>query len=283
MGLQTIHQALIDNTVMTKEQADSIISKFREDEMSIDEIDEYLENEYSLLGMKWCFYEADIKQATVDEANDYIKEALSQETYTAYFARKYVDYLSVFIVFFSIVMLAFLFYEDSKKDIYELLHTKPIKPRQYIVGKILGGVIAISLVVIIITAVFTGLAMYRGIKAGFPVCFLDLWWMVLLYIVPILMMVTCVYTLISVLFKNPLPALPLLLLYAIYSNLLGTSYVSGRITYNIPRLAILIRFPGTFFETSISGDAIINQIILAAVACLIAVISIVVWERRRVY
>lgn len=283
MGFQNIHQILVEKLEMTGEEADAIIDEIKTSEMSIEDIDVYLENNYSFLSARWYFYEADRKQATVDEANEYIEAALSEETYTSYFARKYVDYLSVYIVFYAILMLAFLFFDDSKKDVYELLHTKPFKPWQYIMGKVLGGTTAISLVVIAITTAFTGISMYHGVNEGFPVSVLDLWWVVLIFIVPIILVVTCVYTLIAVLFKNPLPAVPLLVLYAIYSNLLGVTYFDGVTIYQIPKLAILIRFPNAFFETSISAGTVVNQMILFGVACLFAFLSITVWKRRRVY
>ncbi len=44
-----------------------------------------------------------------------------------------------------------------------------------------------------------------------------------LYILPNMLMIVSIYTLISLIFKNPLPGVPLLILYMVYSNLGGTN------------------------------------------------------------
>ena len=41
-----------------------------------------------------------------------------------------------------------------------------------------------------------------------------------IYIIPNLLMICCVYTITAVIFKNPLPAAPILFLHIIYSNML---------------------------------------------------------------
>ena len=282
MGMDKIYNVLIEGFNMTQKEAEAVILVLYSRKMSIAEIDEYMELNYSYYSAKYEFYDSEMKKATVEEANQYIEMALKQETYTSYFSRKYADYLGVYIIFYAILMFAFLYRKDSKKDIYELLHTKPIKAWQYITGKILGGMTAMSLVVMLITTIFNYLVIKHGISAGFPVSFWDIWLAMILYVLPNLFMVISVYTGVAVLFKTPLPAVPALVLYMIYSNM-GSILEDGRYGYQIRKLAILVRFPDIFFETNTPIQAIVNQMSLVAIAMIIATASILIWKRRRVY
>ena len=58
------------------------------------------------------------------------------------------------------------------------------------------------------------------LESGFPVTPIDFCVNSLIYIVPNLLMICCVYTITAVIFKNPLPAAPILFLHIIYSNML---------------------------------------------------------------
>lgn len=282
IGLEGIYADLVEFFQMSPEEANQLVTNMMNSKMSITETAQYMAENYSYNGAQYHFHNATIKQATVEEANNYIKESLSKKAYTDYFSRKYADYMGVYIIFYAILMFAFLYMKDSKKDIYELLHTKPIKPWQYITGKIFGGMTAMLFVVGIITAIFNILIMRQGIAEGFPVSIWDIWFGVILYLIPNLFMVICVYTCIAVLFKNPLPGVPALVLYMIYSNM-GTRMEDGSFGYKIRKLAILVRFPDLFFETITPGQAVINQLSLATIALLITIISILIWKRRRVY
>ena len=61
--------------------------------------------------------------------------------------------------FFSAVMLAFLFWQDTRKTTYELLHTKPVSSWQYILGKVAGG----FLVCCILPVSYTHLVIVDGL------------------------------------------------------------------------------------------------------------------------
>ena len=281
-GLMKIKADLIKHFNVPQTEAEAQINKLKESGSPIANISTYLEAKYSFYNVEQYFKFDDMKKATVEEANNYINNALSKKTYSNFFSRKYVDYLTLNIIFYAILLFAFLFIRDSKKDIYELLHTKPIKARQYIIGKLLGGLAAILLVVIIVTVIFDAMVIFHGNSVGFPVSIWDLWLGMLLYVIPNIFMVVSVYAGVSVLFKNPLPAIPALVLYMIYSNM-GTRLEDGSYGYRIRKLAILVRFPDTFFETVTPAQAIFNQLFLVACAMLIIFLSINVWKRRRVY
>lgn len=282
MGLEKIGQVMVDEFGFNQVQKNELVNKLVKSNMSFMEVAEYMEANYSLLSANVYFQESEMKQASVEEANHYISTSLEKHKYSNYFSRKFTDYLGVYLIFYAILMFVFLFIRDSKRDIYELLHTKPLKAREYIIGKIIGGMSALGIVVAIITMIFNVLVMLHGKSVGFPVSFLDLWISVVLLIIPNLLMVVSVYTAIALLFKSPLPAVPALLLYMIYSNM-GSELVDGTYGYKIRKLAILVRFPDIFFETITPLQAVMNQIILLLGAVIIILISITIWRRRRVY
>lgn len=282
MGIEKIGQVMLDEFGFNQEEKEELVKQLVKSKMSYPELADYMKTNYSFMSVNVYFFEAQMKQASVEEANHYIDLSLNKQKYSKYFSRKYADYLGVYIIFYAILMFAFLFIRDSKKDIYELLHTKPLKAREYIIGKIIGGMSALTIVVVIITMIFDVLLMLYGKSQGFPVSFWDLWIAVALLIIPNLLMVISVYTLIAVLFKSPLPAVPALILYMIYSNM-GTRLEDGNFGYKIRKLAILVRFPGVFFETYTPPQAVFNQIFLIVGSISIIIISILIWKRRRVY
>ena len=96
-----------------------------------------------------------------------------------------------------------------------------------------------------------------------------------------MLMIVSIYTLISLIFKNPLPGVPLLILYMVYSNLGGTN-AEGVYGYWGKPLAIMVRFPGQLFDTTPPPMALLNQSFLIIVSVVIILISIQIWKRRRI-
>ena len=102
------------------------------------------------------------------------------------------------------------------------------------------------------------LCLKTSLESGFPVTPIDFCVNSLIYIVPNLLMICCVYTITALIFKNPLPAAPVLFLHIIYSNMLT---MKNDIYYMRP-FSIMVRFPGRFFETHAAKMSNINQIML---------------------
>ncbi len=73
----------------------------------------------------------------------------------------------------------------------------------------------------------------------------------------------------AIIFKNPLPAAPILFLHIIYSNMLT---MKNDIYYMRP-FSIMVRFPGRFFETHVAKMSNINQIILVISSVILVCIS----------
>jgi len=281
IGFANIQKDLQEQFDMSAEEVTKIIDYLKSSEFGIAEIDYYLKENCSFYSGDYYFWNAEKKQVSAAEVNGYMESRMEEETYTGYFSRKYVDYLGVYILFFVIVLFAFLFYRDMKKDIYELLHTKPISSFQYITGKVIGGFASAMIVVVILTVLFDILSVSHGIKAGFPTSALDIWKPVLLYVVPNIFMVSCFYAGVSLVFQNPLPAVPALMLYMVYSNM-GSVNEEGKFGYYGRLFAILVRFPESFFQSKLPEMALLNQVFLMILAVLLLAVSVLIWKRRRV-
>ena len=267
---------------MSRQEAEEVVASM--EHMSEKEAVAYLEQEYSFIireGEGYFSY-FDLKKGTLQEVNRYIEKKMEEACYTHYFAEKYADFFGLFMVFYAIILLAFLFWEDMKKNTYELLHTKPVSAVQYVLGKICGGMAAMLAVTFIITAIFWQISLQWGRQAGFPVNALDIWKAVGMYNLPNLLVIVCVYGAVSLAFKSPLPAVPALILYAVYSNM-GSLNEEGVYGYYGRPLAIMVRFPGSFLEIAPPPMAAVNQAALLLFSLILTGVCILLWKRRKVW
>lgn len=183
-------------------------------------------------------------------------------------------------MFFSTVMLAVLFLQDTKKHTYELLHTKPISAGKYVLAKVSAGFVTCLIALTILNLLFWVLCLIYTKDSGFEVRLWDFVVSTALYILPNMLMIVSVYTLISLLFKNPLPGVPLLILYMVYSNM-GRRNAEEIYGYWGRPFAIMVRFPGQLFDTTPPPMALLNQSFLILASVAIILISIQIWKRRR--
>lgn len=111
--------------------------------------------------------------------------------------------------------------------------------------KIAGGFSVCLIALAILNPVFLAACCIFTKGNGFEVKLIDFLVATGLYILPNMLMIVCVYGLISLLFKNPLPAVPFLILYMVYSNI-GSRNVEGVYGYYGRLLAIMVWFPDRF-------------------------------------
>lgn len=149
-------------------------------------------------------------------------------------------------------------------------------------GKAGGGFAVCLMILAALNLIFFGLCLASVGKRGFGVHLTDFLLADCFYILPNMLMIVSVYSLISLLFKSPLPAVPLLLLYIVYSNM-GSRNAEGIYGYYGRPLAIMVRFPGDFFDTAPPPMALMNQSFLILAAVCILFLSAQIWKRRRVY
>lgn len=277
---ERIQEILVSGFEMSDAEAQTVIHEM--DKMDIPAACSYLEEEYSFYGAYFEYVNTAYRKGTPKEINSYIREKLENRTFSYYFSRKFSDFTGLFMGFFATVLFSVLFMQDTRKNTYELLHTKPVSAGSYVLGKAGGGFAVCLMILAVLNLIFFGLCVIFTKSSGFEVKLTDFLWATCIYILPNMLIIVSVYCLISLLFKSPLPAVPLLLLYMVYSNM-GSRNADGVYGYYGRPLAIMVRFPGTFFDTTPPPMALLNQSFLVLASAGIIFISILIWKRRRVY
>lgn len=282
LGSEKIKESLVNDMGLSEEDASEILSKIKE--MDIQEGARYLEEQgyYIAQNIEYMFKELEYYQGSMEEVNQYIEEKMKEHSFSYYFARKFADFGGLYMAFLSTVLFAFLFIQDTRKNTYELLHTKPIPSWQYVLGKISGGFLTILGVLGVLNIVFIILCYIRTNNSGFIMNPIDFLYATCIYILPNMLMILCVYGIVALLFKNPLPAVPFLFLYIVYSNM-GSIGPDGTYGYFGRPLAIMVRFPGKFFDTSPPPMILLNQSFLILASGVLIALTIYIWKRRRVY
>ena len=277
-GIKNLKNDLIQVIGIDEQQVNSLFADIKglEKEDAIELINErcpYLGN------VEDYFYIFEAKrQANAEEANAYIKKSLNKEDYADFFGRKYSDFLGVGLFFYCLILFIIIYSYDYKKDIYELLHTKPIREWEYILAKALGGILSVVLAVSIITLGAQAILM---MNKNFAVCTYKIWKYVLICNIPIVFYISFFCLFIAGLFRTSLPAIPVLFIQFIYSNN-GVENADGVFHY-VPRAAsVFIRFPELFFETEFSSVIYINQVILCILTVIIAYMAVLQWKRKQV-
>lgn len=274
---EELGKSLVSDFGMSEEQMRKVLADMKG--MEILEADKHLEEHYGYFGAIYVYKNTAYHRGTAEEINACIEENLKEHSFSYYFSRKFADFAGLFMAFFSTVMLSLLFFWDMRKNTYELLHTKPISAWEYVAGKAAGGFLVCMTSLLILNVLFYVLCLIFTRGKGFEVHLWDFLLNSCFYVLPNMLMIVCVYELVSLLFKTPLPAVPFLFLYMIYSNL-GSVNEEGVYGYYGRVLAIMVRFPGNFFDTAPPPKALFNQCFLLCACGVILLLSIVLWRRK---
>lgn len=275
---KAIQGSLIADFGMDKDEAFNVIQEMNG--MNIEEACRYMEERYSYYNAQYTWESTAYRQGTMDEINSYIRDKLDEHPFSYYFSRKFADFSGLFMGFTATVLFAFLYMQDMRKNTYELLHTKPISATQYVIGKVTGGFLVGLIILGILNLVFWAACLICTNGSGFEIRLTDFLFATCLYILPNMLMIVCVYAIVALLFKTPLPAVPLLVLYMTYSNMGGRN-AEGVYGYYGRPLAIMVRFPNMFFSVAPPPLATANQMCLLLASAVIIFIGIQLWRRKR--
>ena len=149
LACRLVKKEMVKMLGMKEQEAEQILNAMLQKKMSAEEIEAELIDKYEFYGkygIKYYFQISEYRKASVEEANQYIDENMKEHSFSFYFSRKFADFCGLLMGFFSAVLLAFLFIRDTRKDMYELLHTKPVSAAGYVCGKIGGGFLAMMVV-----------------------------------------------------------------------------------------------------------------------------------------
>ena len=279
MWEEQIQEVLISEFKMDNLRAQSVIDEMKE--MDVIMACAHLEG-YGFYDAYYEYKNMAYHKGSHEEINAYIAEKLEDRTFSYYFSRKFADFAGLFMGFFATVLLSILFMQDMRRTTYELLHTKPVSAGKYLSGKVGGGFVVCLIILVVLNLIFFGICFVSTRNSGFKVCLMDFFLATCFYILPNILMIVSIYSLISLLFKSPLPAVPLLFLYIVYSNM-GSRNTEGIYGYYGRPLAIMVRFPGSFFDTAPPPMVLLNQSFLIIASICIIFLSMWIWKRRRVY
>ena len=107
LALSTIYKNLVEELDVEPNEAQEVIKEYKRG-ISIEDFAKYLDENYGYKSAEYAFYDANMKQATIEEANNYIREKLGEENYTEWFSKKFVDYFGVCLIFFMIALFPIL-------------------------------------------------------------------------------------------------------------------------------------------------------------------------------
>ena len=263
-----------------EEFVEKIQHHIEENSLDFREIYEYLENEQGMKGISLDIERKySEKKGTMKEINELISQYLSQGIFSEKISNKFTDFISLYLTMISILISVFLFRNELRKDTYELLHTKSFKASNYILSKVMGQVCAIILgcMVILIGLTICSIVTSKNLNVNYNIFYL--FSRFLMFCIPNIIYISSFSCLISLIFKTPLPAIPILFLQVLYSNT-GSTASDGSFTYVVRPLSLLTRFPGDFFKTVVKKEMYYNSILLLLVSLIILIASIQLWKRR---
>ena len=260
---EQLKQALLEDGE-TDAEVQKVIGKI--ENMELEEAYDYLNEKYEWYGARYLYEDTSYFKGTAEEINSYLDQKMEKKPFSYYYARKFADFTGLYMGFFATIMFSVLFLQDTKRHTYELLHTKPISAGKYVLGKVSAGFLTCTFVLAVLNLLFWILCILYTRDSGFEIHLSNFIISTILYILPNMLMIVSMYALIALIFKNPLPGVPLLILYMVYSNMGGRN-AEGVYGYVGRPFAIMVRFPGQFFDTAPPPMALLNQsfLILASV------------------
>lgn len=274
---EQIKKVLLDDGE-TDVEVQKVIEKI--ENMELEEAYNYLDEKYDWYGARYLYEDTAYYKGTAEEINSYLDQKMEKKPFSYYYARKFADFTGLYMGFFATIMFSVLFLQDTKRHTYELLHTKPISAGKYVLGKVSAGFLTCTFVLAVLNLLFWILCILYTRDSGFEIHLSNFIISTILYILPNMLMIVSMYALIALIFKNPLPGVPLLILYMVYSNMGGRN-AEGVYGYVGRPFAIMVRFPGQFFDTAPPPMALLNQSFLILASVAIILITMQIWKRRR--
>lgn len=274
---EQIREILLAELEMSPAEAKAVIDETQKTDIKT--ACDHLEN-YGFFSAYSYYVNTAYRKETPEEINAYIAAKLKEKPFSYYFSKKFADFAGLHMGFFAALLLSALYLQDTRKNTYELLHTKPVRAESYLLGKAGGGFAVCLIALAILNLGYWILCLLMTKEQGFTVRLTDFLIATCLYILPNMLMIVSVYSLISLVFKSPLPAVPLLLLYITYSNM-GAYRKDGVYGYYGRPLAIMVRFPGTFFDTTPPPMVWLNQCFLILASVVILLLAVLLWKKRR--
>lgn len=222
------------------------------------------------------------KLASFEETKLYVDNELKKEAYSAYFSRRFANLFGTICILYILMIFPFIFENDFKNNMWDLLHSKAIKPAKYVLGKTLGSLLSVSMVIIIITGIFSVWLQIKGSSFIIPINFLDIWKYTAWWIFPSIFYATFLLVSLSISFRTGIAAIPIYIIYFLWSSM-PSRLNDGSMYLPVNPFFIYVRYQELFFEDAnlnrIAAISI-NRIVITSLTFVLIFLSIKAWQRR---
>lgn len=284
--LTYLENTMIHDLKLSSDDVSKYMKEIRSKHMSYSEIEGYLsESAGAKIQITRTLESITGRPANITEYNQHVKKKLLQVPFSEYFARKYGDLFTLYVLFAALVTLPFLFENDMKDNVYELLHSKTIPSWKYVLGKVFGADFAFIIGIAIITAIVEVLLYLHCLKSNLPFNFINIWTYFIWWTVPSLIFSTFFLVAISILFRTGIAAIPVYFAYLFISSYPTYNSV-GRVILSVKPWSLLIRISNnteTFFgdltETFIQ-NVLVNRICIFSATVFCALLAISFYSKR---
>lgn len=213
---------------------------------------------------------------TYEEALEDFRITLEKDKITNAYGRLFSDYMGITAGLFPIFLSAFLLTRDKRYKMHELIYSRQISSFKYVVAKYLGVFIS----VIICYLVLAGHATYLFTKIAsinsYSIDYLAFFKYTIVWVAPTVLFTLAVGLLISILFNNGIPAVPLQFGLWISSMM----PLSG--DYSLRKFIVRFNSAGEYGKyMEWKPDIVNNRIFFVVVSLAILLIGAWVFEKKR--
>ncbi|MBQ3876239.1 MAG: hypothetical protein II796_01750 [Oscillospiraceae bacterium] len=237
------------------------------------------DNIYKIAALRDCDW-SEYEGIRAAEINNIIKENTKGFRFSQLFFKIFATQTLTHLSFFLLLIIPGVLAKDKLNNMDEMLHTKPINSRQYILSKFFGN---ITLYTLISFLGFVGVGIYqrpKALKVGLEFNFLDISFPFFCYVVPCILFTSSFLFFFSIISKYPVVSI------ASYFFLVFSPNSTGFIPYFVnSHMAVAGGYDEQLHKLIVPPVNLYyglgRQGILLAVSIVFMVFVCVIWEKNK--
>ncbi|WP_252238152.1 hypothetical protein [Clostridium sp. VAP51] len=265
----------ISQDQMKKEDANvikSLITKMEQENLSFDQVYKILSKENSDL-ISWldaCKAQFGNKVGTIDEINQNMKISLDRKGYSTVFFEKYVTYMQLICAMLILPLFILLFTKDAKYNMNEIISIQPISAIRYILGRYIGCLLPILLIVYILGLAMNFYIIHRFQTAGWQINYEIFFKDYMTFIVPTILFLSSLIMFLVLFLKKAIAVFPLYILYVIF-NATQSAFLGQNQTNSLYKCVIRLDniIPYDNFILLNRGLYLVLSVILIIISCIL--------------
>lgn len=220
-----------------------------------------------------------LRRLSLPEARQKVLLKLEEDTFSAYYARRYADRIAAISSIIILFIFAFVFDKDYKNNANETLYAKPIKALNYVSGKYFGALLPY---LFFITILATIVAVYMKTKLspfGWEFNLLDMYRYLFLWVWITVIYSSLLITTFSLLVGPGIAIIPFYLLY--FNQMIGPEITATGRGFPIDLYHFIIRWDYFFKIPSPELNLLIlkNRFIYLSISILLFFIMVGFWKK----